>query len=61
MKKDTHNNSGVSKTRADGAARIGEPRSNTNDAPRKLNASGSQPSTVSTQYIDSRMKQFCLR
>jgi len=61
MKKDTHNISGVSKSSTN-VAPIGDPRTSTQlQQPRRLDAAGTAAPPLSSRYIDSRLKQFCLR
>jgi hypothetical protein len=56
MKKDTENRPGVRSQNAS-AAPIGDPRPSTPAVRRETTAQV----TISAKYIDSRLKQFCLR
>jgi hypothetical protein len=62
MKKDTQNKTGVSKSNAR-TAPIGEPRTSmaSTTTPISTAAANASPCTISARYIDSRLKQFCLR
>ena len=64
MKKDTQHKPGVSKSNAR-TAPIGEPRTGTaSQTPAVSTAATAAPATICTispRYIDSRLKQFCLR
>jgi len=60
MKKDTQNKTGVSKSNAR-TAPIGEPRSSSGSQTPVSTAAKASPCTISASYIDSRLKQFCLR
>jgi len=59
MKRDTQQTSGVRKPNASPAP-IGEPRGGSSTQERKVTAAPVQIS-ISSKYIDSRLKQFCLR
>ena len=68
MKKDTQPRSGVSKSNAPASATAATMRTQQQPqaaAERKLDAAapaGSTPAvSISARYIDSRLKQFCLR
>ena len=63
MKKDTQHKTGVSKSNAR-TAPIGEPRTSSGSQPPAVStaaATQASPCTISARYIDSRLKQFCLR
>jgi len=60
MKKDTQQKTGVSKSNAR-TAPIGEPRESTGQNAPVSTSAKTSPCTISARYIDSRLKQFCLR
>ena len=64
MSKDTKPQKGVSKSNVSASATVAT-RQQTSSAERRLDASASGAPTavpaVSARYIDSRLKQFCLR
>ncbi len=65
MTKDTRPQKGVSKSNVTASARVAT-RQQTSSAERRLDASASASAptavpAVSARYIDSRLKQFCLR
>jgi hypothetical protein len=60
MKKDTQRRAGVSKAPVL-TVPIGEPRPQQQSAARPQEAVPSVTVSLSARYIDSRMKQFCLR
>jgi len=66
MTKDTRPQKGVSKSNVTASARVATRQQQTSSAERRLDASApaSAPTAVpavSARYIDSRLKQFCLR
>lgn len=68
MKKDTKPPKGVSKSNVPAPATAGAPTQQQPSSQRRLGASAQESNVVpmtapavSARYIDSRMKQFCLR
>jgi len=62
MKKDTQNKAGVSSKSNARTAPIGDARPSTaSTTPVSASAAQASPCTISARYIDSRLKQFCLR
>ena len=69
MKKDTRPQKGVSKSNVPASATAGTQSRQQSSSQPRLSASGGNtdavsvtaPAGVSARYIDSRMKQFCLR
>lgn len=69
MKKDTQPSKGVSKSNVTASATAAARTQQQSSSQRRLDASGGDgdvvpmtaPAAVNARYIDSRMKQFCLR